>query len=96
MQAAREHIRVLKPLLENDSRFAAVELLSNTAHNGSLRISGEVESQDAEAALKTIILKSKPSVHVEYAVLVIPPEVKRMYEEKRQEKDERIRGGPKP
>lgn len=96
LQASREHVRVLKPLLENDPRFAAVELSSNTAHNGSLRISGEVESQDAEAALRTIVLNSKPSVHVEYAVLVIPPEVKRIWEEKRPEKDERIPRGPKP
>lgn len=74
MAAAERHIPFLSAMLERDSRFTNLSLRPYTAHDGSLKIAGELCTDDDLRDLKKIVESSRPPVTVVYAIPVIPME----------------------
>ena len=75
MAAAEQHIRILRPVLQQDSRFTNIMLDAFSGAGGSLAVSGELLSDKDLADLKQIVATTKPPVEVVYQVVVIPPEL---------------------
>ena len=75
MAAAEQHIQILRPMLQQDSRFTNIALHPFTGAGGSLSVSGELLSDRDLADLKQMVVTSKPPVEVVYHVFVIPPEL---------------------
>lgn len=75
MAAARQHIQILRPALQQDSRFTNIVLHPFTGAGGSLLVSGELLSDAALTDLKQVVVTSKPPVEIVYHVYVIPLEL---------------------
>jgi len=75
MAAAEQHIHILRPMFQQDSRFTNIVLYPFTGAGGSLSISGELLSDKDFADLKQVAGTSKPPVAVVYNVFVVPPEL---------------------
>ncbi|MBI5384347.1 MAG: hypothetical protein HZA90_06625 [Verrucomicrobia bacterium] len=75
MAAAGQHIQILRPMLQQDSRFTNIALHAFTGVGGSLSLSGELYSDRDLAHLKQLVQASKPPVEVVYHVFVVPPEL---------------------
>jgi len=75
MAAAEQHIYMLRPMLQQDTRFTAIALHPFTGSGGSLSVSGELGSERDLSALKQLVASSQPPVEIVYHVSVIPPEL---------------------
>ena len=73
--AAEQHIQILRPMLQQDSRFTNIAVHVFTGAGGSLALSGELYSDRDLADLKEVVQSSKPPVEVVYHVFVVPPEL---------------------
>jgi hypothetical protein len=69
--AAKQHIPILKPLIENDGRFTNIILSQFTGSGGSLCISGDVFTDKDLSDLKRLVDSSSPPTAIVWEVQVL-------------------------
>jgi hypothetical protein len=72
LAAMREHLAILRPVIEKDPRFTNVVINPSTACK--YFITGELESEKDITDLERIIAESRPPVPSIFKVYVLPPE----------------------
>lgn len=75
-ETALQHIQVILPMLQRDSRFTRLWLRPSPDSDSSIAISGKLFSEADLQELKKIVEASRPPVTVVYHVKVLPPELR--------------------
>ena len=73
MARAREHLPLIRKLVEPDKRFEAVNILEYSGGGGSIMVSGTVKSEQDLRDLTQIVQSPLPPVAVVNSIWVDPP-----------------------